>query len=257
MNKLKIAAVIAVLTMALTACGSENNNDQSKAETTAAASAAAAEESKEEEVTTEEQTAESSAAEESTSEAPAESEASSENESEASSETESKAEEEEEDDEEILEGMQTISENGFNLEYNADIWLVKERDDLGTMLTYLFNENEDDVFNYSYQMVLTIVPDTDIATVQDQLTALYQDSAGFNDPMDYALNGIPGKKIDGELYGDGTAAMADISLILLKPEDSDDVLVVRYTTVSMSGEEHPEAEQAIRDVLDSISYTAE
>ena len=253
MNKIKIAAVIAALTLSLAACGGETNNDTSKTEnTTTTTTAAAAEESKEE--SSEEAAEDSSAAEESEAEAPAESEASSVTESEASSETESKAEEDEED-EEILEGMQTISENGFNMEYNADIWLVKERDDLGTMLTYFFNE--DDVFNYSYQMVLTIVPDTDIDSASQELTAIYQDSAGFNDPMDYALNGIPGKRIDGELYGDGTAAMADISLIFLKPEGSDDVLVVRYTTIRMCGEEHPEAEQAIRDVLFTISYTAE
>ena len=83
---------------------------------------------------------------------------------------------------------------------------------------------------------------------------MYEGMGTFGDEEQDEMNGIPVTKIHGELLGDGSAAKADIDLLFFKPEGEEHVLLARYTSVSINGDDHEKCTSDLQGVLDSIKW---
>lgn len=220
MNKVLIAMVAAAAALTLTACGKDNDSkaeSESKAETTQAVDT----------VTTDDET--------------------------TSAEDETTTEEEETataEEDEVPEGMIASTTGSYAFMFREDAWDAVGEDGLGYKLTHKLEESE--VENYSYQLVINAETSGDIDEIADAVKNLYNGIATFEEPVTEEVNDIEFKVINGELLGDGSAALADLKLMFAQPEGIDDVLVLRYTTISMGGDRLERAEKDIEEVVNSV-----
>lgn len=238
MNKIMIAAVIAAMTLSLAACGGNDNSDTSKAEP-AKTTAADTESTAEEEVSSEDET--SSAADES-----------SEAEEEPTPAEDSSAADDSSEAEEDPEGTVTVAAGNFSFKYNENDWDALTSEGLGAKLTHKLNDDEIDY--YSYQIVMNIEAENDLDVVKDGVISMYNGIAVFEEATEGELNGLPVTKVHGEMLGDGSAQKADIDLLLCQPEGEADVLVARYTSISINGDPHEKSEEDMDAVLNSVSW---
>ena len=140
----------------------------------------------------------------------------------------------------------------FLLDVDTAQWEAIGQDGIGYKLTYMLSE--EDIEKYSYQFVITIENGPDFQEIKSAVMGLYNGNGVFDDPTEEDINGQTFTRVAGELVGDGSADMADLNLLFCQPEEDGDILVIRYTSVSMDGDPYEPAEQGIDDLLASLRY---